>query len=246
MGGKRQAGVYWFATVLFLAEIAVAAIELHVSSGKIKFGIYGILFGMAVLESAVLIPADTAQIPNCLKLPWNIDVVPLAMAYLAIGYYGGKSFADWMQKKTLPYKIFLTGVAVVIMGLFSWSCWKGDLAYHLDMKNGHYSNPVLALLLPAAAGVIFIAGAGLLSKIKGISDVLAYVGKASMTVMYLHILLIGQVVKHIYGEGYFILSCLVVVLLMSCLFHYLVSKNKWMSLIFLGCLDKDFAVSRRV
>jgi len=245
MGGKRQAGVYWFATVLFLAEIVVATIELYISSGKIKFGIYGIFFGMAVLESAVLIPADTAQIPDYLKLPWNIDVVPLAMAYLAIGYYGGKFFADWMQKKNLRYKILLTGAAVVIMGLFSWSCWKGDLAYHLDMKNGHYSNPVLALLLPAAAGVIFTAGARLLSKIKGLSDVLAYVGKASMTVMYLHILLIGQVVKRIYGEGYPILPCLAVVLLISCLFHYLAGKNKWISLVFLGRYVKDFVASRR-
>lgn len=238
MGGKRQAGVYWFATVLFLAEIAMVLLELYISSRKLKIFIYVICFAMAVMESVFLIPADTAMIPNWLKLPWNIDVTLLAVAYLAVGYYGRGYITGWAKERNMAYRAITIVISVIIFGLFLNACWKGNFDYHLDMKNGHYSNPVFALLFPAAAGIMLMALSILLSRVRGLAAALAYVGRASMAVMYLHLLVIGQIMKRVYGEEYPVLLCVVVVLAISCAFNYAVSKNKWLSLVFLGSSGK--------
>lgn len=234
VGGRRQSGVYWFATVLFLAEIAVSLIELHISSNKWKALLYAGCYGIAILESAFFIPGDTALIPNWLKLPWNIDVVPLAMAYLMLGYYGKKYITGVLEEKGTLFKGIAVGASIAVSALFVYLCWKGSFDYHLDMKNGHYANPVFALLFPMTFGVILTVLAVALSKVRGFNGILAYVGKTSMTMMYLHILIIGQMMRRVFGESYSIFLCVVIVLLLSCLFQWFIEKNKWLSLAFSG------------
>lgn len=234
VGGKRQAGVYWFAAVLFLAEIVMAWIESRISRKNVKMLMYFLCFACAVLESAFVVPAETALIPDWLKLPWNVDVVPMAMAYLAAGYYGKEYITNLMREDRRFSRVILAGISVVVFTAFAYLCWQGKLEYHLDMKNSHYSNPLLAVLLPAAAGMILMTLSMFFSRGKRISAMLAYVGKASMTVMYLHILIIGQIMKRLFGEGYPVFWCVVTVLLLSCLFEFCVTRNRWTGLVFTG------------
>ncbi|MEY8426718.1 acyltransferase family protein [Lachnospiraceae bacterium 46-15] len=233
-GGKRQGGVYWFVTVLFLAELFMSVIELHISSSKIKIMIYAGCYCSAILESTLMIPSDYVLMPDWMKFPWNVDVVPLAIGYLAMGYYGKEQITNWMREGFVGKRMLLTGASIIIFIVFAYAYWEGKFDYRMDMKYSLYPNFVFPLLFPIVAGIILLEMSLILAKMKGVSSVVAYIGMATMSVMYLHVLIIGQIVKRFMGENYSIFWGVIIVLCLSCLFHYIINKNKWLSLLFEG------------
>ena len=111
--------------------------------------------------------------------------------------------------------------------MFAYAYREGKFDYRMDMKYSLYPNFVFPLLFPVVAGIILL-------EMKGVSSVVAYIGMATMSVMYLHVLIIGQIVKCFMGENYSIFWGVIIVLCLSCLFHYIINKNKWLSLLFEG------------
>lgn len=230
-GGRKINGVYWYITVLFLSEIVILLIE-KIQSFKIKIGILGSCYLLAIAESYFLIPSEPAHIPTWLMLPWDMDVVLIAVVYLGIGYYGKsiiQKYAysiDGYEKKS----IFLMCGSIVLF----WTLIINLNSFYVDMKYGNYCNLILNLLVPVICGIAISGISVFLSKIKYLNKILSYIGSRSMVVMYMHLFIKENIVIPIWGESYNLWIYLTIVLLGSVLFEFAANRLRITQLVFLG------------
>lgn len=169
-GGSKLVGVYavfWFITVLWMAT-----------------NLFNILYDKSPywIVPCILIGylCGFIRIP----LPWNIQVVPMAIAFIWMGSLVQRIVAgcDLTSRGGVKYKIVITLASVAI--LFCVWVWRDYLA--MDMKYNKYGVPVLtfvsALMASLAVGWIAI----LVSKFNFVARILSFLGGASMVIMYLH------------------------------------------------------------
>ena len=186
-GGRNTGGVYWFITVLFIGEMLVYVIE-H-KAGKKKLLCYGACYIAAIALSFLNVPA----------LPWDIEVAPMAAALIGTGY-------NIRQKQNssgeLPTKtrwiILACGIAVVACTplLLKYT------TYDVGMKNGMYGSPVLFPVVTAGYAIVLATASMLIARVHVISAVMAYIGRISLVIMYLHRLVMNKIFVSAFGWGF--------------------------------------------
>ena len=215
-GGKAAPGVYWFVTVLFLSQVLIVYLYQRLNSGKSVLLIAVAMYFTAILESCLLIPPFTIQVPTYTKLPWNMDVCLLAVPYILIGYWVGNHREFLCQKKNGISKfiriMILTGITMaLVLGLYFSNAVQWLI---LDMKYSQYKNPVLDIIIPIVVGILlfFISNA---IKTSRVGYCLAYVGRSSMFIIYVHIIIRDRFVIPIMGNDYSIVLYVVSVIVIS-------------------------------
>lgn len=220
-GGKAAGGVYWFITVLLISKIVIALIENHIKKTNLKLIIYISLYFLAVLESVLLIPAFTIDLPVYVKFPWNIDVCLIAIPYMVLGYYAKLNGAKLKTKfDTSKGKLVIVASFIVVctcLYVFKATGW-----FNLDMKYTQYKNPFLDLLIP----VIFVSIFWVLStliKSTFMGKLLAFIGQKSLTIMYLHLLIRDKIFIGLFGNQYPVLVYVLVTIALCSLCEYILS-----------------------
>jgi hypothetical protein len=116
--------------------------------------------------------------PFDIKVPWNLDVSLITLAYLSIGYYGKKFISNITPKLTL----FTTIISAWLITLNHY----GFLNYHLDLKSLYYHNIFLDIFIPLIFCISLMGICKILDKQSIINKIFTFLGSASLIIMYFH------------------------------------------------------------
>lgn len=156
-------GVFWFVSVLWFAtNLFNYILELHCRGW--------------LLLILILIGYLLTLIPY--PLPWNLHVVPMAVAYIWIGYLM-KGYLDRMFSSK---KLFCVLAIMILLAVYL-------LRYELsiDMKYARYGIFGISMLGSIIASLSICVLAFILSTNNAICRILGYIGTASMVIMYIHL-----------------------------------------------------------
>lgn len=215
-------GVFWFITCLFLTQIVFSFIEFHIKNKKIQLSIIISFYFLAHL---------IAEIPvlKNLKTPWNFDIVFIAIVYYAIGFYGKKYLKNIILKKyTLLLSAFLAFIVVVIE-LITVS------NLYIDLKINLYSPIILDIIVPLIFSVLIFSLSYSISKLDNYTF-LENIGKASLTIMYLHIP-INNFIKTFVGDYSFVTFSLIGIVIPLVIHYLLLVRFNFTKSLFLGYLS---------
>lgn len=161
-------GVFWFITVLWIST--------NLFNWIIQFNgrawLLLILIVIGYLFGLISIP-----------LPWNIQVVPMAMSYIWIGFILKRfQLSELINMK--KYFWLLSLVIVVFLWTLIWT-FRQELA--IDMKYNDFGIPLLSLINSVVASISVAVIAVLISKVDILAKIISVIGGASMIIMYLHL-----------------------------------------------------------
>lgn len=220
--GKIIGGVYWYIPVFFLTKIVFDI--AHKLMKKYVWILMVLSYVAAHLISINLVP-DRDNFANTnltLVLPWDIDVVLIAVWYFFIGVlikkYGKKMYSN--------YKVILTTFA--ISGAFLISNYLFDINYFFDMKYSYYKSILLDTTVPIVFTIFFLGLSSLIARMK--SDFgLSWAGSKSLYIMFLHIPLGANILQI---ENYILFTLVGVIV--PLLFSLLIEKNRYTTFLFTG------------
>ena len=222
LGGSTLVGVYapcWFITCLFITQLLFEVLHVLVKRRAVMLLLIAAAYVLAHLEAAT--PWLAAW--HC---PWSADIALLALTYYGVGYYA----RPWVSGACLPkitVPLTLTAaIAALILPII------GVVHFWLDLKTRNYHDYLLDLCIPLALSVAVCYLANWLSRWRW-SALLASLGTASLTVMYLHMSVNAWVlgIPSLRGPLPFILIGLLIPWL---LFHPLFQRVPSLRLLFLG------------
>lgn len=177
-GGSQLNGAYgtfWFATFLFTVQILYDLLQRKVSSPWLLGLIILLMYGIAHWESLHY---------QKTFIPWNTDVALYGISFYALGNL-------FRKRKFLedPFAIRRLKVgAVTYLIAFFLLYGTGLIRFGLDLKHRQYYFFGTVILTPLALTIIFVFLSIFLSRFKLSSKVLGSLGQASMSIMYLHVL----------------------------------------------------------
>ena len=141
-------------------------------------------------------------------------IVPL----LTIGHYILEYEKTFFSNKV----IIISLLAVIFNCIFS-------LSTDVDLKNGIYGVPYFSFLISLSWTLLVIWIAKKIEKLKYTKHLLSYIGKSSLTIMFLHMIVYLRLISY--------LNCYIAfaaTLILCCLTHYLFSKFRITRILLLG------------
>ena len=198
---------WWFVNAMMVALILFSLLNrVKIGGGITALACY-ILIHISFLWEALPIP-----------LPWSIDNALGAMVYIYVG---------WRMKE---YVFRWTHLWVLIIPvLFIWINWHFRWHYHLNMKDMHFENALLDVVVPQSFTFLFYVVSLGLSRIPYVSRALAYVGMSSLTIFFVHAAVL-HLVKPDMGALISVVTSVIVGVAMNMLW----STNAYTRYLFLG------------
>jgi polysaccharide biosynthesis protein PslL len=155
-------------------------------------------------------------------LPWSLDIMPIAVFYFALGYYGKSLLTDMYNSDTLNR-------AAILVSLLLFTALMFYSPAGVDLNRRQYDNLIICTL-KALAGIILIIGvAGLLEKssLSGVKKGFSTAGRLSLFIFLFHGIVQNSAFNYL--SGYDILSkqsaaviSFILALTMPIAFYYLV------------------------
>jgi polysaccharide biosynthesis protein PslL len=159
-------GVFWFVTCFFLTQQA-----FHWLQPRCNAKGWGVIGAIALCLSSI-----NSQFFPQVAFPWNINVVLAALPFFAAGFY-----LKQIQFRTLTYGIYSLFIPLSLLLVTRGF----PIAY--NMKGSSYGIPVLTPVLAMGCIVGLMGISQLIAhRMPFLQTGLAYLGSASMMIMYLH------------------------------------------------------------
>lgn len=181
---KGSYAVFWFITCLFLAQMA--------------FGqLLGVLPRLADWRWAAVLGACVAASYLADRLspsPWNVALAPTAMIFL----YAGQALRRHGAR--LPPALDVAMAVLAVAGLV----W----AAPLDIKYAKFGTPGLSLAAALALSYVFVRLMQQAARVPYLAGVLVWLGGASLTIMFLHMVVIFHFHGRLGAANAFVLACL--------------------------------------
>lgn len=226
-GGKAVWGVFWFIPVLLISKFLFSKLRSHF---KTPYVLSIIVLGYIAVHiySIMVIPNSIVNINEQYWLPLDIDVVPLALVYYAIGFYS-KNFIKYLVTKS---SMFISGIACLLLTYINFSC---GIYFYMNMKDSYYKSIGWDLIIPLCFTIFILALSNNLVQ-SPLRSFLNYCGANSLIIMYLH-RPIGNLILSIFPSagwiGYTLSG-----LLVSLSFNFIISKSFFTRILFKGILPK--------
>ena len=189
-GGSIDPTPMWFLPHLFLASLGCLAV-LHSVRGRAGARPVVLLLAAALLGGGIYIaglfrqqvedfapPIHWGNLPG---LPWSLDLVPITMAFMLVGYLLGKPV------QTLRFQ---AGLFAVALAVFAGLHYRFDEAMDLNLRA--YGDPLISTLQAAAGIYLTLSLAALAQRFAQLRQVLAYVGSGSLFILMFHGYLQGR------------------------------------------------------
>ncbi|NJR40552.1 MAG: acyltransferase family protein [Leptolyngbyaceae cyanobacterium CSU_1_4] len=159
-------GVFWFVTCFFLTQQL-----FHLLYTRCRRT--GWLIGGAI---ALIISTLNTQFFPQVCFPWNANVVFAALPFFGFGFY----------LKQIQISKLMYGIAAGLTAIALWLISNGyEISY--NMKASGYGIPVVTLIFSMAVIICLIGLSQWIAQYLGmLQKGLAYLGTASMVIMYLH------------------------------------------------------------
>lgn len=164
--------VFWFVTVLFSTQIIYAIAQIKLSKKILLISLL-ISYLLAEIYSNIFFLRELA-------IPWNLDVVPIAVVYFGIGSFFKDNFGLVISKHKYQLLIILLTFIFIILQKV------GLLNYELDMKNKIYNHFFLDIAIPLVFTLSIFIVSQYFKRINYLDIIFTYLGKISMFIMYLH------------------------------------------------------------
>lgn len=216
-GGRELVGIYgtfWFVTVLFLALVLLnVVVKRHLN--------YYILILICLLLSYVFQYYDVS-------IRWNAQIVPMALVYMLLGYKCKTKFINLSfvarNGKIHYLTSFLVGMAFLTPFFFP--------QVNLNMKITDFGVPFISLIVSILICYGLMCFSKWLTYIIILKDMIAYIGKASLVIMFLH-QFVKQFASDIMGtDSRNVL--LVLVIFVPTFMFFLLEKSRMLRMFFLG------------
>ena len=199
-GGSIMAGdfgVFWFINVLFI--------------GLNLFNYMQVKHAPAYIYLILFLLSNSLFLWN-INLPWSIQNLPIVLSYMFVGAIIKVHWNnDNIKRIATVNKCIIGGVVVAIM-----ICMPN---IYLDIKYNHYGIFLLSFTLSIIAVILLTIISVQLEKCRYLSSFLAYCGKASLFLMFVHQFIHFKM--HFVSNKYvvFILTALI-----SLIFYFVSSK----------------------
>jgi polysaccharide biosynthesis protein PslL len=213
--------VMWFIPCMFLTQFLCILIHYYFKSSMLRFGIIFLFYCLSHLETWFAAEHN-------IFVPWNIDVALLALSYYTFGYLLQRIFTFY--KKKIDFLKLL--MFCVIGGTVFIFTLRSQIAYIFDMRSVTYHHLFLDLIIPITLTLLLFSLCILITKLGPLSNILSYIGKSSLIIMYTHV-----PIKIIYEEAtvpnhyLIVLLGLILPLLIA---KFLLEKNTYTNLLVLG------------
>lgn len=227
-GGKAVWGVFWFIPVLLISKFLFSQLRSNLKTPYV-LSIIALGYIAVHLYSIKVIPNSIVNIKEQYWLPLDVDVVPLALAYYAIGFYS-KNFIKYLVTKP---SMLISGMACLLLTYMNFS---SGIYFYLNMKDSYYKSIGWDLIFPLCFTIFILAMSHNLAQ-GPLKRFLNYCGANSLIIMYLH-RPIGNLILSIFpfaGWIGYTLSGLFV----SLAFNVVISQSFFTRIIFKGILPKN-------
>lgn len=219
---------FWFITA-FWGSVMLYLLIFRIKNQLIVFVLMLCCYIVAHIESLYIQQASTLFF-GLKYFIWNLDVSVLGAVYLYIGSQAKLyilTLANTSQKKQLFLLIF-SGIVCL---LFLYADLKGEINYVLRMKFADYTHWILDLIIPLFFFVFLLQLSNYLCRVKICKDILINIGRASLIIMYLHVLVFYVFGKWQLTNNYILFFSSIG---LSMIFYFVVKSNGVTKLIFLG------------
>lgn len=231
--GRMINGVYWFTTTMFLTLIGIYFLKKYVKTVRIRILIYVILYCLAIAESFLIVPETRADgFPLWLRFPWNIDVVPVAMVFMLMGYTGKNLIRN--LRMNCPISWAASGICLVLAIVLTVLYKMRLFNFRIDMMWSMYRSFVFTLLVPVIFGVVLVKASVLLDQVPVLKSVLGFIGCSTIPIMFTHLLIKDLVMVPLFGENYSAIFYVFVSIVVGSAISYLSGKWKCSRLLFGG------------
>jgi fucose 4-O-acetylase-like acetyltransferase len=223
-GGKLLAnefGVFWFITSLLFTIFIFTFLYKKIENKTLLLFSVIICFVIAHLESSII-----HQKKYDIYFPLNLDTAFLGVVYFYIGFLF-KSYFQYFKETIIRNRFISTILSISLAAsVFLWV-----EGFNFDMKYQNYGNVVFSLIIPVSITMVLLSLIVLLPKINFIDELLMMMGRYSLLIMYLHLLIKYILIKYeAYNLILFVALSIVIPVVLSKLFE----RNKYTSLLFLG------------
>ncbi|AFM41370.1 acetyltransferase, fucose-4-O-acetylase [Desulfosporosinus acidiphilus SJ4] len=226
-GGKAVWGVFWFIPVLLISKFLFSKLK---SNFKTPYVIAILSLGYIAVHiySIKVIPNSIVDITKQYWLPLDIDVVPLALVYYAIGFYS-KNIIRYLVTKTA---MFISGIACLLLTFINFAF---RIDFYMNMKDSYYKSLIWDLIIPLCFTIFILAISNNLVKGK-LRNFLNYCGVNSLIIMYLHRPIGNLTLKLFPSVGW--LGYTLCGLFVSIAFNFIISQSFLTQILFKGKLPK--------
>jgi len=169
-GGKSVYGwlaAFWFVTCLYLSLVVVNVGVVRLTARTMA---------TAMIASLALACALSILLPK-FWLPWDAHVCLFAAPIL----YAGYRYRQFEAR--IPPGVQIAALVLAVLGLW---CVSADLVSVMDMKKARYGTPVAALFFALCISVTLMNAARRWLNAGWLARALAFVGEASLLIMFLH------------------------------------------------------------
>lgn len=214
-GGKSLTGifgVFWFITVLFLSK---NLFNVFLRRNWLAPWIFLFFAALAYVVEYTGI-----------QLVWGAEIVPAALFFLWVGNRSALLFSRFLRWLGVPWIRVVFGITVFCFLLIAWFFQE---SLYIDMKYSRLGIPVLSICLAIGITWGIAAMSIFLERWKCLASGLTYIGKASMSVMFLHLPVFYLLIEN---QPVYIVFPLTVALCL--LVDGLFRCNRFTRLVFLG------------
>lgn len=175
--GKAVWGVFWFIPVLLISKFLFNKLRKNF---KTPYLILIIILGYIAVHiySINVIPDHITDITEKYWFPLDIDVVPVALAYYAIGFYS-KNILDYLTTK---FSMIISGFACLYLIHINSS---EEIYFYMNMKESYFKSIAWDLIFPLSFTIFILALSNNLVK-GSLKRFLNYCGSNSLIIMYIH------------------------------------------------------------
>ncbi|WP_179348065.1 acyltransferase family protein [Winogradskyella pacifica] len=223
-GGKlliNQYGVFWFITSLLFTIYLFTFLYLKIKNKKVLFLSILICFFTAHLESFLINVKDYK-----IYMPLNIDTSLMAVVYFYIGFVL-RIYYQAFNSKVKQFWYFSISIALIVLVFI----FLGVESFNFDMKYQSYGNLFYSLLIPVSITLALLVLIIAVPSINFINSSLAFIGRQSLLIMYLHLLIKYILIEYnSYDLTLYLVSSIILPLIVS----KVLEKNKHASFLFLG------------
>jgi len=217
IGGKALGGlfgVFWFIPCLFYAKV-----------------IFGIINNLNIKDIHKFLTVIILYIINTLILKyvtydyfifWNVDIAFICLLYYSIGYF----IESWRDNK---YVIYISIILCLIISLL-WYFNIVEITFNMKIKSLFY-NPIIQIIFPLAITIVLLKILSLIKNANVIKKTLNYIGRSSLVIMYLHIVIFTTLVK--YTDISYLFQ-IIISIIIPVFLYWLFNKNEYLKKLFIG------------
>ncbi|MGV3274387.1 acyltransferase family protein [Staphylococcus sp. 11261D007BR] len=196
-------GVFWFITVLLMTQLTMGFISRYSKITQIS-----IIILLFILTHIIAL----THLSN-ISMPWKINAVGGSLFYYAMGYY----LKDFLKHNVANLKVIGSSLFFLAMFLLIYVIF--DINFAINLKTDNFSYIILDAIIPIVCCYLICCLAYYLSYFR-VFDVLKWLGKNSITIMYLHLplnILLMKLWKPEYSDFIFLMNGVVISLIIGIL-----------------------------